>query len=164
MQILTSEQFREALKRYLQDENLSVNALARNLGKPRSTVKQWVQSGVSRDKDRLRIISEHPQIFGDEAAGEATLKAPAPVRKSAQVADTHALLVFIKTEQARSLLLNLRTTLVWFLFKASAVERNAFRDELGDEWSNFLELTRAMTNETAFEITKNEGRLDWCQP
>lgn len=164
MQTLTSEQFQEVLRQYLQGENLSVNALARRIGKPRSTVKQWVQSGVSRDKDRLRIISEHPQIFNGEAVGEVTLKAPVPVRKSVQVADTHSLLVFMRTEQARSLLLNLRVTLVWFLFKASAEERNTFRDELGDEWSNFLELTRAMTNETAFEITKSEGRLDWCQP
>ena len=151
---LSDTQFQEAIKNYLKSNSLNIASLARKASLSESTVGDWVRKGVKSEARRKQIVAEYPWLFDSGVKEERT-----PLR---QLADK-SLLVLIKTEQAHSSVLSLTATLVWFLFKASAEDRDYFRDWLGDDWKNFLELTRAMTGETAFEVTKQEGRLQWFQ-
>lgn len=159
MTSVTADQFKAAIEKHMRDKNLTLAALARKLGKGESTVGEWRQTGIKRDSTRQQLVAQYPWLFNPDSSDSE----PVPARVSEADAARQNLLVLMKTEQARPALLNLTAILTWFLFKASADERNQFRDMLGDDWPHFLELTRAMTNETAFEITKQEGRLEWTQ-
>lgn len=75
---------------------------------------------------------------------------PSEIPPSPHVSQENAELKFIsaiKTEQAQETILYLTAVLEWFLLKATAEERNQFRDTLGKNWERFLELTRAMQRE-----------------
>lgn len=157
MATLTADEFKEAIDRYLTTNKMTIAALAQRLGKGETTVGDWRRGGIKSDEGRQQIIAAHPWLF------EPGAETPAPPTRASGKNGTHDTLVLIKTEQARLELLALRSLLIWFLFDASADERHQFRDNLGDEWKHFLELTRAMTNETAFGMANTEGRLEWCK-
>jgi hypothetical protein len=159
MTTITSAGFQEAIKEYLKRNDSTIATLAQRIGKSDRTVGDWIRLGIKRDDYRQKIVDEYPWLFNQNESGQIAV----PVRVSEADTARQNLLVLLKTEHARPALGNLTAILVWFLFKASAEDRNQFRDMLGDDWKQFLELTRAMTNETAFEVTKNEGRLEWCQ-
>lgn len=158
--LISNEEFKAAIAGYLKEKNLQVTALAAEIGKPRSTVDGWLHKGIAKNGVRQRTAEAYPQIFRAQPGQTAEPPAQKKVVRSRHLQE---LLSLMKIEQTRSHLLNLRTLLVWFLFEASADDRNQFRDMLGDEWKNFLELTRAMTNEMAFDISRSEGRLEWVQ-
>ena len=164
---LTRSDFQAALRRYLEVNKMNITALARRLGRGESTVGDWVRLGIQRDEHRQKVIEQYPQIFNSSPNSNvrSNREVSIPPAQPAVVLDMvdRRLLVLIKTEQVQPAILHISLVLKWFLFKASAEERNRFRDDLGSDWQNFLELTRAMTNETAFEVTKQEGRLEWCQ-
>lgn len=155
---MTNEEFRAAINSYREREHLSILGLAQKLKKNDSTVGDWVHKGIKRDSYRQRVIEQYPEIF-DQHKQEVAVQAVVDLDPTRR----HDLLVLLKTEQALPAVLNLTAILIWFLFKASVEQRNYFRDTLGDDWKHFLELTRAMTGETAFEVTKQEGRLEWCK-
>ncbi len=155
--IPTLFEFREALLRYLQRENINASDLARLIGKPVNTVGDWVRHGVKRERDRQRIVEAYPQVFGVVATGKSNI--PSQLAQPPDLGFSSIL----KTEMARMVIQNLSALLDWFLFEASKEERNHFRDQLGDDWKHLLELTRAMTNEKAFDVTREEGRLAWRQ-
>ena len=157
---ITREGFQESLKDYLKENDISISDLARRIGKSDRTVGDWIRLGIKLDSRRQEIITEYPWLFTKEIS--ATESPMLPMEKSVSSFD-HKVLVLIKTEQAMSTVLYLMANLQWFLFEASAEDRNSFRDSMGDDWKNFLELTRAMTGEMAFEVTRQEGRLDWCK-
>ncbi|MDP4001817.1 MAG: hypothetical protein Q8P69_02105 [bacterium] len=154
---LTFEEFRVALQSHLERENINASDLARRIGRPINTVGDWVRHGVKRERDRQRIIETYPHIFRIEATGKSTI--PEQPIQSPDLGFSSIL----KTEMARMVIQNLSALLDWFLFEASKEERNHFRDQLGDDWKHLLELSRAMTSETAFDVTKQEGRLAWRQ-
>lgn len=154
---LTTEEFRIALHNYLGRENINASDLARLIGKPVNTVGDWVRRGVKRERDRQRIVEAYPQVFGVVATGKSIM--PSQLTQPPDLGFSSIL----KTEMARMVIQNLSALLDWFLFEASADERNHFRDQLGDDWKHLLELSRAMTNETAFDVIKQEGRLAWRQ-
>ena len=154
---MDSAQFQEAIKRYLIENHINGTQLADKVGKPVSTVGDWIRNGIKRERDRKRIIEEFPWLF-DSIVQPLVIPDKVPSNHSHQ-----QLLVMIKIEQASPALHHLKAILEWFLFHASAQDRDHFRKSFGDDWKNFLELTRAMTGETAFEVTKQEGRLEWCQ-
>lgn len=154
---LTTEEFRAALLNYIQSENITAADLARRIGKPINTVGDWVRHGVKRERDRQRIVEAYPQVFGVVATGKSIM--PSQLAQPPDLGFSSIL----KTEMARMVIQNLSALLDWFLFEASVDERNHFRDQLGDDWKHLLELSRAMTSETAFDVTKQEGRLAWRQ-
>ena len=156
MGVLSQEEFKQGIKNYLTEKNLTVAELSVKVNRGRSTVNDWIHTGVKSEEMREKIVSENAWLFS-EGKGEKSLT---PSIKSTSVLEPSFLLV-LKSELARPLISNLTGTLIWFLFDATAKERDYFRDTLGEDWKNFLELTRAMTGETAFEVTKQEGRLDW---
>ncbi len=157
---ITRSDFQDALKAYLKDNDITITALARKVGKDPTSVGDWIRHGIRRDDIRHKIADDHPWLFNREGK----LSQKEVIDKPEKRTDPNqSLLSLIKSEQARSGILVLKAILMWFLFEASAEERNQFRDSIGEDWKNFLELTRAMTGETAFEVAKQEGRLEWCQ-
>lgn len=156
--LVTNELFIALIRKHKADSGRSISAYAELIGRPLGTVKTWIHKGVIKDTYRQKVVEEFPEIFsGDTIISLPSEVVPVP-KKSEKVGN---MLVLVKTELARIQIQSLTSILGWFLFEASAEDRNSFRDAMGDDWTQFLELTRAMTGETAFEVTKNEGRLDW---
>lgn len=165
MKIQTTEQFVEAVNQYAQKTGVSRNKLAGQIGKPRQTVDDWFKKGIKRKPARDRIIAEYPEIFdGYEpldqppVASTSTATVEIPHEHTHTFTD-HEVLALVKTERAHHDISSLTETLQWFLFQATSADRNKFRDSLGETWKYFLELTRAMTGEKAYEIAKQEGRI-----
>jgi hypothetical protein len=156
--LVKNEQFIALIRKHKADSGRSITAYAELIGRPLGTVKTWIHKGVIKDTYRQKIVDEFPEIFSEEAINDMPSNLVPVPKKSEKVGN---MLVLVKTELARIQIQNLTSLLGWFLFEASAEDRNSFRDALEDDWTQFLELTRAMTGETAFEVTKNEGRLDW---
>lgn len=156
--IRNAEEFRAAIQSYLKTHEMSMGQLAKKISRPRTTVEWWCYHGGKREGYRQKIQERYPWLFN--SSGETALEIP----PSPQVPQENAelkLFLAIKTERAHEMVLYLTTLLEWFLFKATTEERNRFRDALGNDWEHFLGLTRAMTNEKAFEIAKQEGELKW---
>lgn len=157
--IQTAEEFKAAIQSYLKTHKMSVGQLAKKISRPRTSIEHWYYHGVKREGDRRKIQKQYPWLF-NSSSGEV----PSEIPPSPHVPQENAELKFtlaIKTERAHEMILYLTALLEWFLFKATAEERNQFRDALGKNWEHFLGLTRAMTNEKAFEIAKQEGELKW---
>lgn len=155
---LTNDQFKNALRSYLEREKISALELSRRVKKGDSTIGDWLKRGIIRDAIRQQVVDKYPWLFGGVAVIEV-LKGTTLVSND----PLHGILISVKTKHVGLWIESLGDILKWFLFSATAEERNAFRDSLGDDWTNFLELTRALTNEQAFQITLQEGRLDWCK-
>lgn len=153
-QIQTAEEFKAAIQRYLKAQEMTVGELAKKIQRPKKTVEWWYYHGTT-EKNRRKIQEQYPWLF--DLAKETPPEVPPPPLENIQL----RLASFVKTEQAREAVLYLTATLEWFLFKATAKERDQFRDELGKDWVDFLGLTRAMTNEKAFEIAREQGELKW---
>lgn len=157
MQTISTAEFQGAITKYLKSEDFSIAKLARKIGKDRTTIGDWIRTGIKRDKVRHKIVKQYPWLFNSSGNSSAV----ASVQVSEPDAARQSLLVLLKTEQACLALLQLQSILTWFLFRASPDDRNQFRDMLGDEWKSFLKLTLAMTNEKAFELAQREGELKW---
>lgn len=165
MRIQTTEQFAEAVRQYAQKVGLTRSKLADQIGKPRQTVDDWFKKGVKRKSARDRIIAEHPEIFDgfqslDKTPADSTSAATAEIpHEHTHTFTDQEVFALVKTERAHHDISSLTETLQWFLFQATPNDRNKFRDSLGETWKYFLELTRAMTGEKAYEIAKQEGRI-----
>ena len=166
---MTNEQFQATVKEYLESSGISQIALAGKLGVSAQAISKWIHKGCVTEEGRAKVIQKHPEIFFRNGEQSEDLPSPAPqsllcpLEKYAKESINPAQ-VSVKTEFARNYLASLSQILVWFLFQATSAERERFRDELGDDWKDFLSLTRAMTGETAFKITQQEGGLQkWGQ-
>lgn len=162
--ILSNEEFISILRKKMEDSGLNQSEFARRLGEKRESVLQWRRDGIKRDKVRQRVISAHPELFSSDGIHADTELVPVEIPKRKKADAIQQMRTAVKTEFARHHVASLENILVWFLFQATSEERNQFRDDLGDAWKEFLSLTRAMTGETALEITKGEGGLQkWEQ-
>lgn len=155
MILMSLDDFKAAIQNYCHAHNITFKQLGERIGEPRRTVSRWANEGIKTNNVRQRVVEKYPFLFSAEA--QAGIVPPAPTAAPAN----REILLTVKVEQARPAVLCLSSVLTWFLFSASAEERNRFRDELGDDWQHILELTRAMTGEKAFEVTIREGRLSW---
>jgi hypothetical protein len=161
---VTNEQFTEALKKYIFKNGLNQSSLAREIGRPVPTVQDWVRKGVRRDAVREKIVQAYSQLFSNGHQSEEFRPEPepvveAPIKAKSAAITGRQLQIIMKTELGRQNVACLSDILIWFLFSATRAERERFRDDLGDTWQGFLELTRAMTGENAFKIAGEEGRL-----
>jgi hypothetical protein len=147
--VLSNEDFQQKLREYIAENRLGGPVgLARHLQRPQSTVGDWLYKGVLDDGRRARVIRELPQIFNhheDSFVATGTLSG--------------SVLARLKVELVQERVSILSGYLEWFLFQASELEREQLRNTLGEKWNHFLELTRAMTSERAFEMAQEEGRL-----
>jgi hypothetical protein len=141
--------FMEAVRSHCSSKGISIADLARSINIPRGTVSGWANKGIQNDKAREKIVEKYPQIFGGGKPAAASLGS---VLSGAGSLD-------FKIEAARASVGYLSGLLEWFLYIATREERNRFRDELGNQWKHFLELTRGMTSEAAFDVAKSERRL-----
>jgi hypothetical protein len=141
--------FMEAVRSHCKDKGISIANLARSINKPRGTVSGWANKGVTDEKIRKKIVEQYPQIFGGGSSPTAILGSDFSGRDGLD----------FKIEAARVAVGYLSGLLDWFLYSATREERNRFRDELSNQWKHFLELTRGMTSEAAFDVAKSEGRL-----
>ena len=138
-----------ALRSYRDSNSLTTAELARRIGKPDSTVGDWIKHGIKRDDVREEIVQQYPQILGSGSTAAENLGSTLSTGNSFD----------FKIETARLSVGYLSGLLEWFLYTATREERNRFRDELGNQWKHFLELTRGMTSEAAFDVAKSERRL-----
>jgi|SRR3989344_916196 len=157
--INSAEDFMSAVKGYIEKEGITTAELARKLNKPGQTVGDWIRKGVRRECTRVRLMAEHPELFQGYTAPKQSEEVVRPPLIKNNGPDHRSMFVLVKIEHARSQTIVFQDLLHWFLFEASAEERNQFRDSLGENWKQFLELTRAMTGERAFEIAKEERRI-----
>ncbi len=141
--------FITAVKAYRETKNLTIAAMARELGKGESTIGDWIKKGIGRDDLREKVVAQYPQVFGSDQPAVANLGSTPSTGSSFD----------LKIEAARLSVGYLSGLLEWFLYTATREERNRFRDELGNQWKHFLELTRGMTSEAAFDVAKSERRL-----
>ena len=166
---ITNEQFMADLKRYLTKNEMTQKELAAKVQRAQPTVAGWKQVGLVDDATRRKVVDAYPWLFSsngsssdDSSKGEVEEQSSPAAAAKANVA--RGLQASVKTEFARQYVACLGEILAWFLFSATREEREQFRENLGDAWKDFLELTRGMTGETAFEIAKQEGRLEkWEQ-
>ena len=163
--IASNDAFKAAIKQYIVANNLGgPNELAKEIGRPRKTVEDWYYRGLTSEKGRRQVVERYPQLFSAKntiASGQADVvlseKAPAPPREDKR--PDRKIVTMVKVEVVRGEVAALAKHLEGFLYQATPDERNQFRDALGEEWKRFLELCRAMTGETAFQVAKDEGRL-----
>jgi hypothetical protein len=170
---VTNDQFIEGLRSRFAASGMTQRQFAALLGLPRRTFRVRLQKGIQQDSARQAFADLHPEVFNgaDLPAVDQTAEFQAEPSKSAALEKPgpapnagRKLQALVKLELGRQNVANLSEILVWFLFKATAEERELFREELGDAWKDFLNLTRAMTGPTAFGIAKEEGRLEkWEQ-
>lgn len=170
--MLTNEEFKQELLGYMKRAQLTQSQVAELIGRSKSTICDWVKKGIRPDNLRMKTVRQYPEIFLQYKNGEGSAKTePEPVvlaeekslEKSAVSQDISQIQLLLKTELARTFLASLVGILVWFL-KASESDRDTFRKELGESWSDLLNLTRALTGSMAFEVIKREGGLDkWLQ-
>lgn len=154
---MNSQQFVDALKQYASGRGLNITQLADQIKKERRTVSYWLHNGMNNDLVRNKIVSDFPEIFeGYKPSENLEISEPDNSVKKKTVDQFGSI---IKIEMARQNIVYLSSILDWFLYETSVEEREHFRKELGDSWKQFLELTRGMTGETAFEVAKKEGRL-----
>lgn len=158
MTVMTNEQFKATLRNFAAAHGMTQAVVAQKIGKPRQTVGHWFSTGIKPDDIRARVIAEHPDIFSAEYVPKEEalpLQTEPSVASAPAVSDMRTL---VRIELARQVIANLTENLQYFI-NASADERNRFRDELGDHWKDFLELTRAMTGENALKIARDERRI-----
>src|SRR5437868_2054597 len=132
---MTINQFQDAVKKYRDNHGLSISELATKLGKGESTVRDWIRLGIKTDDIRQKTVEKYPWLF--EAVTDQASVAGLDGNKQ-------SFLMLLKTDHAHLAVSQLTIVLRWFLFQASTVERNYFRDTLGEDWKHFLDLTRAM--------------------
>ena len=145
---MTNEQFMAALKSYIQSQKLSQSSLARQIGRPRETVQDWVTRGLSIDSRREEIVAQYPHIFSQIGASTDSNSPEINIK------------LIISIELAKVHIAELSKILRSLVFDLTGSEREVFRTRLGESWNDFLNLTRAMTGETALQVTLREGGLD----
>lgn len=160
--ITSNEDFKAAIKSYIVARGFhGAGELAKELGIPSGTIEDWGYRGLKSEGGRRRIVERHPQLFtanGSLPPTKASVS-PNPIPPREDSHPDRKIVVIVKAEVVRGDVAALTKRLEWFLYQASPEERNQFRDVLGEDWKHFLELCRAMTGETAFEIAKKEGRI-----
>lgn len=156
--VMSNEDFRMTLRCHLEKSGQSINEFAREVGRPRETVRGWFNYGIKSEVVRAKTIAQLSQVFGN-----MTQELAQQFSESKPVNSPNNVLVLIKTEQIRMLTENISSILGWFIKSATREERNTFRSAMGEDWPRFLGLTRAMTNETALKVSIDEGGLDWLK-
>ena len=139
----------KVLQEYRKGKRLTVVQMANELGVPKWSLEKWMYYGViPRQRYRGILEQKFPGIFADEQQQLADVEKAKSVVNSAEVS--------VNISLARVYIAALGRTFLWFLFEASAEERNQFREKLGEEWNRFFDLCRAMLGEKAFEVVKRE--------
>lgn len=156
--VISNQDFKMTLRSHLEITGQSVGEFAREVGRPRETVRGWFNYGIKNEAVRAKTIAQLGQVFGN-----VTQELAQQVSEPKASNSSNNVLVLIKTEQVRMLTENISSLLEWFIKNATREERNAFRVVMGEDWPRFLGLTRAMTNETALKVSIDEGGLDWLK-
>lgn len=147
----------EALRQYRKEKKLSTLELAQDLSVPKKTLEEWLyQSATPTGRYREMLEVKFPGIFEEEGAIPFPV-APHPPAPRATVSEVEAQ---VKMHLAEHHVRSLAELFQWFLFEATAEERNKFRSHVGRGWEEFTHLAHAMIGEKAFEVIKSEGKLE----
>jgi hypothetical protein len=168
---MTNEKFKSAIADYLvYHPETNKSKLARDMGQKRENLRNWLKVGIVTEKRREEVVQTYPWLFSSNGSQSNDLPNGGEVEEqslppaAAKPNPARELQIVVKTQFAWRDIACLSEILIWFLFNATREEREQFREDLGDAWKEFLNLTRAMTGETAFRIAKEEGRLQrWEQ-
>lgn len=148
----------ETLEQYIKENHISIRQLARELGVPRTTVRDWITKSKEPSYVRYREILEKKfvGIFNEERV-IISIGSQEEVRKLKKKINPVELEV--KVFLAQQQMSGLDKIFDWLLFEATVEERNYFRDSLGEQWNQFLNRAQAMLSETALKVLKSEGRI-----
>lgn len=157
MEIRNAQDFAMFLRWYAEKHGLTRTAFAKIVGRPHQTVGHWFIDGIKPEPHREKIMAEFPEIFSESRnmprpANNHDLLAATSIDHSKQMT------LVMKVELGRQGTLILSDILEWFI-NSTPEERHRFREELGEIWKNFLELTRAMTGEQALKMAVQERRV-----
>lgn len=158
MAFATAKEFAAAIKSYCKANSLTLTTLATQIGRPVGTVEDWMYRGLKSPEAQERVMRDFPWLFSAIPASVSAKQAEPLVGGCSYSNHPIECQLLMKLELARQGVVLLSDILQWFV-NASPKERERFRDELGQVWKKFLELTRAMTGERALELALQEGRV-----
>lgn len=146
--------FATILAEAVRASGLDTKRYAANWGVPRRTFGHWLAGTPPSSKYLSKIEERFPQadyqgLFDEDAPAGS----PASGNGLWSPAQTKIML-------ARMNITNLMFIFEWLVYDVSAQERNQFRDTLGAEWENFMNLARALVNEKSREVGFTEKRLN----
>jgi hypothetical protein len=147
--VLSNDDFQDAIRKFIKLHELGgPKGFGKRFGIAIGTIEHWLYKGIVSPTCRARRIASLPEVFdSSENVTETTSSGGS------------TFVARLKMELVQERVLTLSLHLTWFLFTATEAERDQLREILGDKWSYFIELTRAMTSETAFRMAREEGRL-----
>lgn len=151
--MLSNQEFKDRWRQFLAAGDLTFLEAARKLVVKPSTLSSWTNKGIFKDTSRQKIVDRFPQVFSG-------LPIPQPKESDVVQFVPRKVTLGVKIELTRQSVVNVNQLLRWFLLEATVDERNRLRDELGADWKRFLNYSRAMTNETAFGMVREEGLLN----
>jgi transcriptional regulator with XRE-family HTH domain len=166
-------EFGKRLKEIATKRGISVHQLGRELGIPRGTIGEWVYGASLPTKEKYRrlLASQFPGQFPEFEV--PLMRGVSPRRDKKQVAITSSKQVVIQDQpgevcgveklaliyHAQDHMMCLIPDFERLLFQASREMRGEFRARLGRNWERFLDLTRALVSEKAFEVLEKEGQF-----
>lgn len=145
----------ERLTEKKDEKGWSWNELSIRLGIRRTTIRDWRIKGNMPNEEHQIVVNAFLEKQ-EEQVQIPPIELPSAPDRSRQSVEKVEL--FTKKEFVKGHISNLSNLFWWFLFRANTEEREELREEIGeDKWTWFLDLARAMTSETAFNVMEKEG-------
>ncbi|HZZ99771.1 MAG TPA: hypothetical protein VFK07_03640 [Candidatus Paceibacterota bacterium] len=149
----------QVLRDYQESNSLSIQGLAKFLGVPRSTARDWLKGKKPHlHSTKKLLLAKFPQLAEDLNETSVSVSAEESALKAKPEADPNFLAARI--ESAYASISHLSVLAKWFLFQASPEDRNRFRTVLGEDWKDFTKLVTAMYSERALQAAREQGELD----
>ena len=145
--------FSRVLTEAIKSSGMNFKEYAADWDVPPRTVRHWLDGTPPSSKYTSKIeerfpAADYPGLFEEEVvSGPAFGNGLWSPEK-------------IKIMLARMSVINLTFVFEWLVLKASAKERDKFRQELGSDWEWFMNLSRSLVNEKSREVMQSEGRLN----
>ena len=144
--------FSRILEEAVKASGYSIKQYADDWGVPPRTVSHWLKGTPPSTKHIPKIEERFPP---SDYSGLFDEELPSPLVGNGLWNGTQTKIMLAKMN-----ITNLRFIFEWLVFEASAEERSQFRDILGAEWEQFMNLARALVNEKSREVGFTEKRLN----
>ncbi len=148
--------FRERLREDFEDSGLSIRKYAEAIGITYATMRDWLDPKFIlkqpiRTKNRKILLEKIPDIFSPPTVTSFR------IAKKVELSGDIDFELVMKFALAKEHIIALGYYLQWFL--EAPDRRKKFREQLGKDWEQFLNLTRGMVSEEALKIAVREGRI-----
>lgn len=156
----------DALREEKENLGISWEEYCNLKGMKENALEKWRRGRNRPGREyREKILSMFPEVVFDKEAIESALFqsfSSEDLKESLSGDTTNSvdrLELMVNREFIVRGICELSRLFQWFLFKTNPEERNALREYLGDSWTEFRNLTRAMAGETAFKLVQSETDL-----